>query len=347
MPPACGYGSHVSRSLSRLFTRGHAAPEEAEDGPRRRFPIPRPVDVAERIERAPALDGAVRSLSDGVVRALPAGPRADTLHGVPFAQRPHPALVRLPLGCWTSAALLDLFPGTERAALTLIAAGSARAVPATATGLADWSALHRHQQRVGLVHAASGACAATLFSASLIARVSGFARTGKVLSASGLTAARAGGYLGAPLALRLGAGASHAEEIGHLAGLGWHDVDRIHDLPDGRPVRRQLGYLSLFVLRRRPDVNVLAAHCPPLGGPLHQGRVTGAGDQECVPCPWHGSTFRISDGTVVHGPATARQPSFRCRITQSAMVKVQPRPLDDRAVKSRRRRSAGRPRSLR
>jgi nitrite reductase/ring-hydroxylating ferredoxin subunit/uncharacterized membrane protein len=330
-----------------LFTRGHAAPEEAEESPRRRFPIPRPVDVAERIERAPALDGAVRSLSDGVVRALPAGPRADALHGVPFGQPAHPALVRLPLGCWTSAALLDLFPGTERAARTLIAAGIASSLPATATGLADWSALHRHQQRVGLVHAASGACAATLFSASLIARVSGFGKTGKVLSATGLTAATVGGYLGGHLALRLGAGASHAEPIGHLAGLGWHDVDRIYDLPDGRPVRRQLGYLSLFVLRRGPDVNVLADHCAHLGGPLHQGRVTGDGDGECVTCPWHGSTFRISDGTVVHGPATARQPSFRCRITESGMVQVQPRTLDHRAGKSRRRRSAGRPRSLR
>jgi nitrite reductase/ring-hydroxylating ferredoxin subunit/uncharacterized membrane protein len=338
----------VSRPLSRFFTRGHAAPPAAGESPRRRFPIPRPVDVAERIERAPALDGAVRSLSDGVVRALPAGPRTDTLHGVPFGQPAHPALVRLPLGCWTSAALLDLFPGTERAASTLIAAGIATSLPATATGLADWSALHRHQQRVGLVHAASGACAATLFSASLIARVTGFVKVGKALSAGGLTAATVGGYLGGHLALRLGAGANHAEPIGHLAGLGWHDVCPIYDLPDGRPVRRQLGYLSLFVLRRGPDVNVLSDHCAHLGGPLHQGRVTGDADDERVTCPWHGSTFRIGDGTVVHGPATARQPSFRCRITESGMVQVQPRTLADRSAPHRiRRRSAGRPRSPR
>ncbi|HEY6499773.1 MAG TPA: Rieske 2Fe-2S domain-containing protein [Streptosporangiaceae bacterium] len=339
----------MSRPLSRLFTRGHAAPPVVGESPRRRFPIPRPVDVAERIERAPALDGAVRSLSDGVVRALPAGPRADALHGVPFGQPAHPALVRLPLGCWTSAALLDLFPGTERAASTLIAAGIASSLPATATGLADWSALHRHQQRVGLVHAASGACAATLFSASLIARVTGFVKVGKALSAGGLTAATVGGYLGGHLAMRLGAGANHAEPIGHLAGLGWHDVCPIYDLPDGRPVRRQLGYLSLFVLRRGPDVNVLSDHCAHLGGPLHQGRVTGDADDECVTCPWHGSTFRIGDGTVVHGPATARQPSFRCRITERGMVQVQPRTLDHRDQRRRAtgRRSVSRPRSPR
>src|SRR6201994_3088719 len=221
MPPACGYGSHVSRPLSRLFARGHAAPPAAEESPRRRFPIPRPVDVAERIERAPALDGAVRSLSDGVVRALPAGPRADTLHGVPFGQPAHPALVRLPLGCWTSAALLDLFPGTERAAQTLIAAGIATSLPATAPGRPDGSALHQHRQRVGLVHAASGACAATLFSASLLARVTGFTRVGKALSAGGLTAVTVGGYLGGPLALRLRAGARPAQAHRPPARAGW------------------------------------------------------------------------------------------------------------------------------
>lgn len=317
----------MSGPLSRLFARGGGTEQGKDENRRRRFPLPRPVDVAERIERAPALDRPVRSLSETVVRALPSGPRADALHGVPFGQPAHPALVRLPLGCWTSAALLDLFPGTERACRTLIAAGIASSLPATATGLADWSALHRHQQRVGLVHAASGACAATLFGASLLARTAGMHRAGKVLSASGLTAATMGAYLGGHLALRLGAGASHAEPIGHLANLGWHNLCRVYELPDGRPVRRQLGYLSLFVLRRGPDVSVLSDHCAHLGGPLHQGRIISEDGADCVVCPWHGSTFRVRDGSVVHGPATARQPSFRCRVTDGGVVEIRPRLL--------------------
>ncbi len=113
------------------------------------------------VEQAHALDPVIRRLSDGVVRALPAGPRTDALHGVPFGQPAHPALVRLPLGCWTSAVLLDLFRGTDRAARMLIGAGVAVTVPAAATGLADWSALHRDQQRVGLVHAVCQASAAS------------------------------------------------------------------------------------------------------------------------------------------------------------------------------------------
>jgi nitrite reductase/ring-hydroxylating ferredoxin subunit/uncharacterized membrane protein len=285
----------------------------------------RPVVLAERIERTPALDRPVRALSDTVVRALPPGPRTDALHGVPFGQPAHPALVRLPLGCWTSAVLLDFFRGTERAAETLVAVGLAAAVPSAATGLADWSALHRHQQRVGLVHAASQLCATTLFGASLLARLIGRHGSGKLLSASGLAAATVGAYLGGHLALRLGAGASHAEPIEHLSALGWHDLCPLSELPDGRPARRQLGYLSLMALRQGDAVDVLSDHCAHLGGPLHQGRIVTEQGATCVICPWHGSTFRLTDGAVVHGPATARQPAFETQVTESGWVQVRPR----------------------
>jgi nitrite reductase/ring-hydroxylating ferredoxin subunit/uncharacterized membrane protein len=286
----------------------------------------RPAALAERVEQAHALDPVVRRLSDGVVRALPAGPRTDALHGVPFGQPAHPALVRLPLGCWTSAVLLDLFRGTDRAARMLIGAGVAATVPAAATGLADWSALHRDQQRVGLVHAICQAGAATLFAGSLAARASGRPRYGRALSGGGLFLATAGSYLGGHLALRLGAGASHAEQVSHLAGLGWHDLCGLDQLPDRRPVRRQLGYLSLLVYRQGGEVSVLSDRCSHLGGPLHQGRIVVERGAACVACPWHGSTFAIADGTVVHGPATARQPAFETRVTADGRVELRPRP---------------------
>jgi nitrite reductase/ring-hydroxylating ferredoxin subunit/uncharacterized membrane protein len=288
--------------------------------------LSRPAALAERIERAHVLDPVIHELSDTVVRALPSGTRTDVLHGVPFGQPAHPALVRLPLGCWTSAVLLEAFPGTERASGLLIAAGIAGTAPAAATGLADWSALHRDQQRVGLVHALSQTSAATLFLGSLAARAGGRAGYGRLLSASGLAVATIGSYLGGHLALRLGAGTSHAEQVSHLAGLGWHDLCAVGDLPDRRLVRRQLGYLSLLVYRAGPEVSVLSDRCSHLGGPLHQGRIVVERGLACVTCPWHGSTFAVADGTVVHGPATARQPSFETRVTDSGRVELRPRP---------------------
>jgi len=285
-----------------------------------------PAAAAERIERAHALDPVVRRLSDTVVRALPTGPRTDALHGVPFGQPAHPAMVRLPLGCWTSAVLLDLFRSTGRASRMLIAAGIAGTAPAAATGLADWSALHTDQQRVGLAHAMCQAGAATLFVGSLAAQAGGRAGCGRVLSASGLAVATIGSYLGGHLAHRLGAGASHAEQISHLSRLGWHDVCGLGELPERHPVRRQLGYVSLLVYRQGSTVNVLSDRCSHLGGPLHQGRIMLERGTVCVTCPWHGSTFATMDGAVVHGPATARQPSFETRVTRGGRVEVRPRP---------------------
>jgi nitrite reductase/ring-hydroxylating ferredoxin subunit/uncharacterized membrane protein len=305
----------------------------------------RPAAVAERIERAQGLDRAVSALSGVVVRALPPGRPADALHGVPLGQPAHPALVQLPVGCWTSAVLLDQFGGrgAERAAATLVAAGLAAALPAAAAGAADWSALHSHQQRVGLVHAITQAGATALFAGSLLARAAGQRGLGRALAAGGLLAAAGGGFLGGNLALRLGAGASHAEPIGHLAALGWHDLCPLAELPEGQPVRRQLGYLGVLAVREGGAVYVLADHCAHLGGPLHQGRLTGAGGAGCVTCPWHGSTFRLGNGAVRHGPATARQPAFETRVSDSGLVQVRPQePPSGTARRPRRGRHAAR-----
>jgi nitrite reductase/ring-hydroxylating ferredoxin subunit/uncharacterized membrane protein len=329
---------------------GGTGPDGTDDAKavaaRRASPL-RLAAFAERAERAPSLDGPVQALSRVITRVLTPGTWLDDLlHGVPFGQPAHPALVRLPLGCWTSAVLLDFLPAGARhlpaarrvpgmdrlpsldrvpAAPALLAAGIAASVPSVATGLADWSALHRHQQRVGLVHAVAQGSATALFSASLLARIGGRPGFGKALSLGGLTAATAGAYLGGHLALRLGAGASHAESIEHLGALGWQDLCLLEDLPEGRPARRQLGYLSLLALRTDDVVHVLSDHCAHLGGPLHQGRVLTERDATCIACPWHGSVFRVSDGAVVHGPATARQPSFETQVTDSGVVQVRPR----------------------
>jgi nitrite reductase/ring-hydroxylating ferredoxin subunit len=223
-----------------------------------------------------------------------------------------------------SAAILDLVPGTERAAQALLAAGLASAIPTTLTGLADWSALHREQQRVGLVHALGATTASGLYAASLLARSRGRTGSGKALSLAGLTALMAGGYLGGHLAFRQAAGASHVEPVTHLVSLGWHDLCSLGDLPEGWPVHRQLGYISLFVLRRGEEVHVFADRCAHLGGPLHQGRLVTEDNEICVTCPWHGSTFRIRDGAVVHGPATGRQPAFESQVRGDGTVQVRP-----------------------
>ena len=310
----------MGRSFSGLFPRKRVD-RHPGTGPRR---VPRPAEAARRIAHAQGLDAAARALSDAALQRIGTGGRADALHGVWLGQPVHPALTGLPMGFWTSATVLDFVPGSQRASRALIALGLAGSVPAAAAGLADWSALHREQQRVGLAHGAANASAWALFAGSLMARAAGHEVSGRALALGGLATLTVGAYLGRHLAFPLGAGASHAEPVSHLASLGWHDLCRIYDLPDGRVARRQLGYLSLAVVRRGSDVMVLADRCAHLGGPLHQGTLTGADGEPCLSCPWHGSTYRLSDGAVVHGPATARQPAFETRIADGGIVQVRP-----------------------
>jgi nitrite reductase/ring-hydroxylating ferredoxin subunit/uncharacterized membrane protein len=285
---------------------------------------PHPVNVAEGLEHARALDRPAQLIAGMVRRTLRPGPVKNALHGVPAGHPAHPPLTDVPMGCWVSAAVLDMIPGTERASQALVAVGLAGAVPTALTGLADWSALHREQQRVGLVHALGIATASGLYAASLVARNQGRTAGGKALGFAGLSALLAGGYLGGHLAFRQAAGANHAESIAHLVPLGWHDLCSVEDLPDSWPVHRRLGYISLFVLRQGDTIHVLADRCAHLGGPLHQGRLVSMDDETCVICPWHASTFRISDGAVVNGPATGRQPSFETRIRDDGIVQVRP-----------------------
>lgn len=285
---------------------------------------PRPLKAVEDIEHAGFLDKPGRAITKVLGRVLPPGRFKDMLHGVPVGHPAHPPLTDLPIGCFMSAAVLDMVPGTAPAAEMLVATGLIASVPTALTGTADWADLHPEQQRVGLVHAVSNATAGVLYTASLIARRRGNTTGGKMFGFAGLSALVTGAYLGGHLAFRQAAGPSHAESITHLAPLGWHDLCPLEELPDGWPVHRNLGYIGLFVLREGEQVHVLADRCAHLDGPLHQGRVMEIDEEMCVVCPWHGSTFRITDGTVVHGPATARQPSFETRLTDEGMLQVRP-----------------------
>ncbi|MEV0582933.1 Rieske 2Fe-2S domain-containing protein [Nonomuraea sp. NPDC050310] len=283
-----------------------------------------PVDLADRLERTRALDKPIQLLAKAVRDRLGPGRLRDLLHGVPTGKPLHPPLASVALGCFTSATALDFTSVDPRASRVLIGTGLVSALPTAAAGLTDWSSLHREQQRVGFVHLMANLAALGLYSASLLVRLRGREGGGRLLGLAGLSLAGLGGYLGGHMAYRQAAGANHAEQVAHLVPLGWHDLCPIKDLPDGRPVARRLGYIQLFVLRHGDSVSVLADRCSHLAGPLHQGRLTLEDGEACVVCPWHGSTFRLADGSVKHGPATAPQPCFQTRVRGDGVIQVRP-----------------------
>ncbi|MDT0306611.1 Rieske (2Fe-2S) protein [Streptomyces sp. DSM 44917] len=264
----------------------------------------------DRVESARWADPLLMRLR-GLVRSLPEGTR-DALHGTRLGHPVHPVLVQVPIGTWTSAAVLDLLPGRRRGAGLLVGVGLAAAAPAALAGWADWAELHKPQMRVGLVHAAANTVAVGLYAASLAARLRGRRMKGRALAYAGLLTVSAGGALGGHLAYRQAAGVNHAEPVSVLAGPGWQPVGELADFPVGTPVSRMLGEVPVFVLRQADGtVHVLADRCSHQAGPLSGGEVADG----CVRCPWHGSTFRLTDGHVVHGPSTAPQPVFETRVT--------------------------------
>jgi nitrite reductase/ring-hydroxylating ferredoxin subunit len=243
----------------------------------------------------------------------------DALHGVWLGHPLHPMLSDVPIGTWTAAAVLDLLPGTGHASTTLIATGLAAAGPTAVSGWADWSQLHPPQQRVGLVHAVSNAVGIGMFAASLAARLRGRTVRGKTLGFAGLTAVMGGGYLGGHLVFRQGAGANHVSDVPDLFPSGWHDVGPVAELAEATPTKRTVEGVDLLVVRRGQHVDVLANKCSHLSGPLSEGEFTVDSGHGCIVCPWHGSTFRLSDGVPVHGPATSPQNRFETQVTDGRL----------------------------
>jgi nitrite reductase/ring-hydroxylating ferredoxin subunit/uncharacterized membrane protein len=272
-----------------------------------------------RLERTTALDPTSDRLQEAVQSAVRPRRLQDLLHGVWLGHPLHPVLVQVPVGAFLSAAVLDLLPGNRRAATTLVAVGTAAAVPAAAAGLTDWASLAREQRRVGLVHATLNTAALALYAASLVARLRGRHGAGRALAYSGLALAGSASYLGGHLSYKEGAGVNHAAPELRLAPDGWQQVASLADLPDGKPAVRHFGEIPILLYRQGPTVSAMLEHCGHQGGPLGEGEVEGTGPDACVVCPWHGSRFRLADGLVVGGPAATDQPTLLVRVTSGAV----------------------------
>ncbi|MFD0273153.1 Rieske 2Fe-2S domain-containing protein [Kitasatospora sp. NPDC127111] len=254
------------------------------------------------------LDAPAGPLHDAVT-ALPLGPYRDVLHGVWLGHPLHPALVQVPMGCWLSAGLLDA-TGQRRASGALVAAGLVAVGPAALAGWVDWAKLDPPRRRTGLVHAVANTTGVVLYTGSLLARGRGHRMRGRLLGWAGLTAVSAGAALGGHLSYRLAAGPNRAAAVPRLAPADWVGLGPVADFANGVPTRRTAGGLGVVVVRSADGFAVLAERCAHLSGPLAEGAVVDG----CLRCPWHGSEFRLRDGEVVHGPATAPQPVFETRV---------------------------------
>jgi len=277
-----------------------------------------------RLEKARSLD----AISDRLQKIINAGvrPRAvkDLLHGTWLGHPLHPVLIHAPIGSFLSAAVLDAVPGQGRAATTMITAGVVASPATIAAGWTDWSELAADQRRVGLVHAATNAVAVGFYIASLSARASGNKARGKALAYAGASLLGAGAYLGGHLTYTQAAGVNQAAPEVLRLPSEWTAVAELSALPDGKTLVKTVDDVPILLFRTGDHVTAMVERCSHQTGPLGEGEVVGTGDEACVVCPWHGSTFRLRDGVAVHGPAANDQPVLRSRVSAGVVEIAQP-----------------------
>jgi nitrite reductase/ring-hydroxylating ferredoxin subunit/uncharacterized membrane protein len=273
---------------------------------------PRAYGATESLAQIEALDAPASAISGWIRGAIPKGPVKDAVSGTWLGLALHPALTDLPIGLWASALTLDWLGGRDSAAAAdrLVGLGLGAALPAVVTGASEWgdSTVGRPRvRRIGLVHALTNVTATTLFASSLAARRRGSRGFGKLLALAGGGVLGVGAHLGGHLSLAEGTGVDR--NTFEPATEEWTDVLAEADIADGRPRCVEVGGVPVLVVRDRGELAALSDRCAHRGGPLHEGEI----EDGCVVCPWHGSTFRLRDGSAERGPTAYPQPVWEIR----------------------------------
>ncbi len=274
--------------------------------------------LAERVGALEQLDGAAERLSTAVRGVIGSGPVKDALSGTWLGHALHPLLTDVPIGSWTSATILDLLGGrdSEKAADRLIGVGIAASLPTAASGYSDWAdttLTSDSVRRVGLVHAAANGTAIALYGLSWVARKRGRRARGVALALAGGGALAVGGHLGGHLSYSRGVGVD--QTTFEYGPTDWTAALPDDQLTEGESKTADVADVTVMLTRRDGRVYALRDRCTHRGGPLHEGEI----EDGCVVCPWHKSAFRLEDGSVATGPATAPQPAYDVRVREGSI----------------------------
>ena len=279
--------------------------------------------LAERVGELSVLDGPAEAVATRFRGLVPPGAVKDALSGTFLGHALHPLLTDLPIGTWTSATVLDLVGGERSADASerLVAAGILAAVPTAVTGTSDWAdttLADSTVRRIGAVHAVSNVAALLLQGASLASRRSGRRGRGVLFGLAGMGALAVGGHLGGHLSYEKGVGVQ--QTAFRDFPKDWTSTVAEADIREGEATRATAGDVQVMLARHEGRVYALADRCTHRGGSLSDGKV----EDGCVTCPLHSSVFRLSDGSVLRGPASSPEPAFDVRV-EDGTVQVRAR----------------------
>jgi len=274
------------------------------------------------------LEDAGEAIQPVVINAFKAGGETGNkiknfLHGKWLGHALHPMVTDVPIGAWTTAAVLDSMElcGSEKykaGADAAVNIGLAGAAGAALTGITDWTGTSQAERRAGLAHAIINIGATALFLSSALLRKNESSRkTAITLSMLGYGLASFSAYIGGNLVYNQQMGVNHAASPDGFPNE-FTEVCSEEELPDNSMKCVRAGETKILLARKNNQLFAIADTCSHMGGPLSEGELL----PDCqVRCPWHGSVFSLKDGSVVDGPATEPQPEFEVR-TRNGKIEV-------------------------
>ncbi len=273
-------------------------------------------EVIERQEWLSTVDAGMQKVADATLgwKGAFAQKVRNFLHGTWLGHPLHAALTDLPIGAWTTAAILDGRematgdPSFSKATDAMVGIGLIGAAGAAVAGLNDWQYTQGTARRLGTLHGLLNSSAAALYLGSWLLRQYGDRKAGQIVGFLGWGTVLFSAYLGGKLVYHEKIGVDHAprEQL---------PDDFLPIMPENHLVEGELHHVNVndvdvLLVRRNGKIYALAATCAHMGGPLAEGQL----EDNMITCPWHGSTFRLDTGEVIVGPSANTQPAFETRV---------------------------------
>jgi nitrite reductase/ring-hydroxylating ferredoxin subunit/uncharacterized membrane protein len=280
----------------------------------------------------------LRGLSNGIAGAMDAIYGAlgapgkflqDLLNGSWLGHSLHAVLVDVVVGGSTAALLLDILrvffgiDGLETATTWVLGLAALSALGALVTGLTDYkdTAPDSDERDVASLHGLINIVATIGFAISFFQRLADAHDAAFWVLLVSYLVVSVGAYIGGHVVFKYGYMVNHNAFSRGKRAKDFTAVLPAASLPDATPTKVMFGSTAVMLVRRADVVYALKETCSHAAGPLSEGELNG----DTITCPWHLSTFRLSDGAVVHGPAGSRQPSYRTRINEGQIELQGPR----------------------
>jgi len=241
----------------------------------------------------------------------------DLLNGSWLGHSLHAVIVDVVVGGATAALLLDVLrvffnvEGLETATTWVLGLAWVAGIGAILTGLTDFKDTGTGDERnVTGLHGLINIVGNGGFFLSLMQRLSGNHDGAFWPLVIGYLIISLGAFIGGHVVFKFGYMINHNAFAKGKRAKEFTPVVAVAAVPEGTPTKVIFGTTAVMLVRRGDLVHALKETCSHAGGPLSEGELKG----DTITCPWHQSTFRLADGSVVHGPAGSRQVSYRARI---------------------------------